>query len=525
MSRPRTRRQAEGRYPARANSPATLQEAPLAYNPAPPPVATPPSHLHFLDLFAGCGGFSLGFTAAGFKCVGGVEIDDFAHDTHVHMFPSPYADPVPRDIRDVDAAAFQPERLGQLPPPRLIIGGPPCQPFTRVGRAKLREVAKNAAAHIHDERVTFYEHYLRFVDQLRPLAFVMENVPDLCRFAGRNIAEEVAVTAEELGYEVRYTLLNAAWYGVPQMRERVFVIGLRKELGQLPLFPPRTHTLKVPRGYWTGRLSNGDIPVLPPHGHYATAAEEIINAAPALIASDAVSDLPRITEHMEHMQARKGARRFSNPLAYTCPPANHYQELMRSWPGLHAPTPPPDHVIRFTPRDYETFRRMKPGDQYPQGFQVALARLEEALRREEKASGSRPREGGQRYEDLKRTIVPPYDSEKFPNKWRKMDPNAPARTIPAHIGKDSYSHIHYDSSQARMISVREAARLQSFPDAFRFQGSMNHAFRQIGNSVPPLLAYAVATSVKRQLIAAGALSETKTQPLNGISALLAKEDS
>ena len=95
--------------------------------------------------------------------------------------------------------------------------------------------------------------------------------------------------------------------------------------------------------------------------------------------------------------------------------------------------------------------------------------------------------------------VPPYDVGKFPNKWRKMWRDQPARTLMAHLGKDSYSHIHYDSRQARTISVREAARLQSFPDGFSFCGTMNPAFRQIGNAVPPLLAKAVATQIMKTM--------------------------
>ena len=96
-------------------------------------------------------------------------------------------------------------------------------------------------------------------------------------------------------------------------------------------------------------------------------------------------------------------------------------------------------------------------------------------------------------------MVPPYDPAKFPNKWWKLDPVKPSRTLTAHMGKDTYSHIHYDSSQKRMVSVREAARLQSFPDGFRFAGEMNASFRQIGNAVPPLLGKAVAASLKNQL--------------------------
>ena len=95
--------------------------------------------------------------------------------------------------------------------------------------------------------------------------------------------------------------------------------------------------------------------------------------------------------------------------------------------------------------------------------------------------------------------MPPYDPGKFPNKWRKMEADEPARTLMAHLGKDGYSHIHYDSAQARTISVREAARLQSFPDGFRFEGTMNPAFRQIGNAVPPLLAKAIGVVVRDAL--------------------------
>src|SRR5207248_6367728 len=103
------------------------------------------------------------------------------------------------------------------------------------------------------------------------------------------------------------------------------------------------------------------------------------------------------------------------------------------------------------------------------------------------------------YERLRKEMVPPYDPGKFPNKWRKMEANYPSRTLMAHLGKDGYSHIHYDSTQARTISVREAARLQSFPDGFVFCGTMNPAFKQIGNAVPPLLATAIAESLIAQI--------------------------
>ena len=467
-------------------------------------------HPIVLDLFAGCGGLSLGFMAAGFQILDGVESSDIAHQTHIRNLKPLRGATAAVDIRDTTAA----ELIGAGPRPHVVVGGPPCQPFTRVGRAKLREVAGMVAAHVHDDRVTLYEHYLRIVAEVQPYAFVMENVPDLGRFAGRNIAEEIAVTAESLGYNVRYALLNAVWYGVPQMRERVIILGIHSDLAQLPLFPSKTHTIELPRGYITSRSrANGHF--LAPIDHYYGDVDEVLNPSPAITAQQALSDMPPITEHLDHMEARRG-RREGQEISFLHSPRNHYQALMRTWLD-HSGVPPRDHVIRYTPRDYGTFRLMKPGNQYPQALEIAKARFAVSLKRAERQLNRKIKPGTEAYKSLWASIVPPYDGAKFPNKWRKMEPDAPARTIPAHIGKDSYSHIHYDSKQARMISVREAARLQSFPDHFSFAGSMNDAFRQIGNSVPPLMAYAIARSLRCQLEAAGVVqpANLETQPIVG----------
>ena len=161
-----------------------------------------------------------------------------------------------------------------------------------------------------------------------------------------------------------------------------------------------------------------------------------------------------------------------------------------------------DHVIRYLPRDYELFARMNPGDQYPQAWRHAHDMFEERLSALREA-GQEIRSGSREYEAVRRDCVPPYDVGKFPNKWRKMWPDAPARTLMAHLGKDGYSHIHYDSRQARTISVREAARLQSSRMDSCFAGTMNPAFRQIGNAVPPLMAKALAGEMMRTLYTAG----------------------
>jgi DNA (cytosine-5)-methyltransferase 1 len=174
---------------------------------------------------------------------------------------------------------------------------------------------------------------------------------------------------------------------------------------------------------------------------------------------------------------------------------------MRSWKGFETDGSVDGHVIRLTSRDFPIFGRMPRGADYPIALEVAHALLEEKLE-SLKRRRMRPPVKSAAYRKLIKATVPPYDVSKFPNKWWKIDPDAPSRTLTAHIGKDTYSHIHYDGRQKRTISVREAARLQSFPDGFRFAGAMNAAFRQIGNAVPPLLALAVARELKTLLDAA-----------------------
>ncbi len=138
--------------------------------------------------------------------------------------------------------------------------------------------------------------------------------------------------------------------------------------------------------------------------------------------------------------------------------------------------------------------RMESGDRYPQALNLAESRFTEELGRLG-ASGSAPRAGTIEFDELRRLYVPPYPVDRFVDKWRKLDPDEPSWTIPAHLEKDGYSHIHYDKDQARTISIREAARLQSFPDSFRFIGNMGQCFRQVGNAVPPLLAWSIASHV------------------------------
>lgn len=472
-----------------------------------------------LDLFAGCGGISLGFQAAGFEIAAAVEFDPDAaasHGTNFHPGDPRHAQP--RDI-----TKLSPEKLaeeldlgGVASAVDIIVGGPPCQAFARVGRSKLREIDEHPEAFKHDPRARLYLEYLHYVEAFQPLALLMENVPDMLNHGGQNIAEETCEVLRDKGYVAKYTLLNASYFGVPQMRERMILLAYRKELDAEIRFPEPTHFMKLPPGY-TGsrqvalkllnRRSSSGAPV-----SYVDPPEADPMLPPAISAEEALKDLPPITLHLEG-KLTKGARRFDSLISYEQrAEQGSYGEIMRGWKGRENDTGLRDHVIRYLPRDWKLFARLNPGDQYPQAHAHAMRMFEEALEKHRRKTGSSLQTGSAEWEALRDSIVPPYDVGKFPNKWRKMEPDLPARTLMAHLGKDGYSHIHYDSKQARTISVREAARLQSFPDGFVFSGTMNPAFKQIGNAVPPLLSKAVATEMMATLRAALARRSSDTRP-------------
>jgi DNA (cytosine-5)-methyltransferase 1 len=471
--------------------------------------------LRVVDLFAGCGGMSLGFKRAGYELLGGIEHDANAARTYAINFfkdsPQEIRDrhSIPHDMTKLTPELFMQEVLGEKNPLNLvdvIIGGPPCQAFARVGRAKLREIMNHPEAYREDKRASLYVHYLEYVAFFQPLAVIIENVPDIMNFGGQNVAEEIATSLEEWGYRCRYTILNAAHYGVPQWRHRFYLIALLDGLGLDPSFPTPTHFIKLPAGY--GNLHS--VAVATTKGHLPQAASGRYIEPPAPIgalprpvtAKDALADLPAISTPLH----KTGVRKFNTLLKYRPGKLSEFARSMRTWPGFESKDGIYDHIVRSLPRDVPIFARMRPDDQYPEAYELALQIFDEELASYEKKTGTRPVEGSEEYNRLRARRVPPYDPnpQKFPNKWWKLVPDKPVRTLTAHIGKDTYSHIHYDGEQARVISVREAARLQSFPDGFQFLGPMNPAFKQIGNAVPPLQAYRLAVHIQHLLLKASA---------------------
>lgn len=454
-----------------------------------------------LDLFSGCGGLSLGFHSAGCDIVAAVEIDELAARSHaINFFKNQSQDVVEhhsssRDITEIDPdELIENLRLGSTEGSiDVIVGGPPCQAYARVGRAKLREIAEHPQAFKIDRRANLYLRYIDYIQRLKPLALLMENVPDILNYGGHNIVQEIVETLDTMGYEARYSLINAAHHGVPQMRDRVFMIAFHKSIGAKIRFPTATRHCLLPSGYGGTRAVALKFIDMLGGGAYVAPDTGSPELPLAVTAEEAIGDLPEITLHREG-KLKRGARRFTELSRYRrSNQISAFAREMRSWPGFQSAEGIYDHALRFLPRDTEIFEAMQEGDEYPAAHRVANRLFDEEARRQRITRDSAE------WKKLHRAMVPPYDPSKFPNRWCKLRKNWPARTLMAHIGKDTYSHIHYDSSQGRVITVREAARLQSFPDGFVFAGTMNPAFRQIGNAVPPIMARAIAKRMLQSL--------------------------
>lgn len=470
----------------------------------------------YMDLFAGCGGLSLGFLSAGFRPVASVEMDSHAAESHGTNFgrwtalgdhPSHH---LPRDVNAEDPASIF-NSMGIEGPVDdqvdVLVGGPPCQAFARVGRAKLREQAYRRSeatadeAFLVDGRVNLWQRYVHYIRMTKPVALLMENVPDILNHGGNNVAELVAKSLSDEGYEVAYTLLNASWYGVPQTRERMILVGYHRDTGIKPSFPMPTHHVVLPSGYEGTKNTARQVINLRGSDHHRFISDPDKSLPPTTTAKEAFADLPPIyaLDMFSRGELSRGAK---NPLekAYysTKVPSTPYSRLMREWSGFSADEFTTGHVIRYLPRDYKIFAEITEGWQYPQIHAYVESKIADWLTSRKRLGLSTDARTADVRDFVKHWRIP-YDPSKFPNKWWKLEADKPVRTLLAHLGKDSYSHIHFDSNQARTISIREAARLQSFPDGFVFKGSMNPALKQIGNAVPALFAYALAVAMRQNL--------------------------
>jgi|LSQX01.2.fsa_nt_gb DNA (cytosine-5)-methyltransferase 1 len=432
-----------------------------------------------IDLFSGCGGLALGFQKAGFEIAAGIDILPEAIKAisyNLHWRTGQKEVYICADITAMDPKEFI-NVLGDEG--CIVIGGPPCQAYSLAGRGKLRSLGDNRI-YTKDQRGLLYKDFIRFAIDLNARAVIMENVPEAINYGGENIPQHICEVLESKGYFSFWTILNAADFGVPQIRERVFVIAVKQNENITIDLPEPSHrnsdgsmTVYQKRFIGLKRFKNFKQPKSNKN------APDLWNTV-----GDAFSDLPVLFEN-ENASYRSLSLNVEIP--YRCGWQNDYQRMMRTWFGT-ATQSVSANAFRKCTRDFPIFARMKQGDNYIKAVEIAEKLFKDT------ADLYALKEGTVEYDNLRRKIVPPYETVNFDSRWKKLDDNKPSHTVTAHLSRDTYSHIH--PWEPRGISVREAARLQSFPDDFFFNCSMGDAFNLIGNAVPPLLAYSVALSVR-----------------------------
>ena len=435
-----------------------------------------------IDLFSGCGGLSLGFEKAGFEIAGGIELMPEACKTISYNQSWRYGkdeNHICGDITELGGDILK-DRFGKEG--CIVIGGPPCQAYSLAGRAKLKSLGEGRV-HTNDKRGFLYQDFLRFVYALDAKAVVMENVPESTDYGGKNIPAIVCDDLSQHGYDAFWTVLNSADYGVPQVRERIFVLAIKKNSKKKVSLPIPTHKSQNLLSVHQSKcfLFEGM--------EYYRLPEMNEKARKTWVTTgEALSDLPSL---FPSETSKYKLLQLNIVLPYKTASQNEFQDIMRSWYGEKTKMVS-GNAFHQNKRDYKIFARMKPGDNYLDASAIA----DELFKRE--LGLYRYEVGSEEYLKLKKSIVPPYDRNNFVEKWKRLDQDKPSHTLVAHTCNDTYSHIH--PWEPRGISVREAARIQSFPDDYVFNCTMGSAFKQIGNAVPPLLAYNIALKIKEAFV-------------------------
>lgn len=401
-----------------------------------------------IDLFAGAGGLSEGFIQAGFNPIAHIEMDKDACDTlrtrccyhylrshgQLDLYYSYlkgtitrdelYAS-VPSEVTDavlnikISDDTIKPifAKIKQLAGKRevdLIIGGPPCQAYSLLGRhdKKMED----------DPRTRLYLQYGKFLKEFQPKGFVFENVPGLLSAKKGEHFKNLKEYFGSLGYKVHYKMLDASDYGVLQIRKRLILVGWKTDNDL---------------GY----------PTLPIHK-----AQAVVN--------DILTDLPTLK-----------AGEVTNISQYQTP-TNDY--LIESG-------------IRTTDEPFVTQNITRPVNTNDAAIYAYAIKIWDKKHVRLK------------YTDLPTEYKTHKNERSFLDRYKVVDGNGLSHTLVAHMAKDGHYFIHPNIKYCRSISVREAARLQSFPDNFFFEGSRTAKYRQIGNAVPPLMAKTIASTISHML--------------------------
>lgn len=509
----------------------------------------PTTRYGVVDLFAGPGGLAEGFSSVRspsgsrvFDIRLSVEKDPAAHKTLLlRSFLRQFEMELPREYyeflsdpeREPDWASLYPHeyqralneaRLLELGTPSadreisqyirrirseygdrtILIGGPPCQAYSLVGRARNKGIAGYVPE--EDHRHFLYRAYINVLTQLKPAAFVMENVKGMLSSVvdGGQIFHKVMEDLRNCGYDLvaisprslfaddpapKDFIVHAEVFGVPQRRHRVIVVGIRRsleiDLSQRALDDQETET---PHGVSVAIVLKG-LPKLRSGLSRGEDTHELWNNE-LIRAASTCTKLPGLEPHLRmrfaevHMLAKQGrtprARQSSRyaKVSASCP------EMLRDWLT--------DDRLRGLP-NHETRGHM-PADLSRYLFASVFAEIHQRSPR----ATEYPRELAPKHRN--------WTSGKFADRFTVQTWNAPSSTITSHISKDGHYFIHPDPLQCRSLTVREAARLQTFPDNYLFRGNRTEQYVQVGNAVPPFLASILARRVLSLLSSADASS-------------------
>lgn len=434
----------------------------------------------FIDLFSGAGGFSCGFEKAGFDAIAGLDWEE------------PMVKTFQKNHENADGIQYDLSKEVLDLNSDLIIGSPPCQGFS---------VAKGGERELDDERNSRVYDYVRWIEEIRPKVFVMENVAGI-RSISDEFIEAVEDKFDELGYNIDSEVLNSAEFGVPQKRKRYFLLGVKKEIEDNPKLPRPTNET-------SDRIQtqlNGE-------------QKETLNTV-----GDALTGLPDVVEDLDQ----------EIDVSYDDKTDNDYLKFVMDAEKTV------NHVAKF-PRDDEmsilnnipegkVYRSNRFGDQYLGAWIVHRDKLNEEERKAIKFIGRHRTKRDFKIRDKTGPDYIPVD--KIPvnkevldnlveNGWMRRkedyhgidyayDINTKSGVRPKYkrLSRSGVSNtlttadfkprekVH--PTEDRGLSLREGARIQSFPDSFRFEGSYKDVATQLGNAVPPFLAYKIAKKIDEE---------------------------
>ena len=369
--------------------------------------------LKVIDLFAGCGGLSLGFKQSNYDICASIEIENaFCKTLQANADKKELI--LNFDITEEDKYI---DKLRHHIEKKIdgVIGGPPCQAYSIAGR-----INKNNKMH-EDPRNFLFESFNNILKEFRPKFFVFENVVGMlsAKPYGINVTDQIKKDFIKLGYSVsddfKDCIFDTSNYGVPQKRKRVIIFGYLKSKNN-------KSEEKVAKFYEEMRSRTTKIKTV----------------------KDAIEDLPKIfPKNISKKVSHVTNENFS------------------------------EHQPRFhNQRDIKIFKLLAQDIENGDKKYVSTKALKDVYK---KFTGK----------------------ESKVHKYHVLRWDKPSNTIPAHLYKDGLRHIHPDSSQARSITIREAARLMSFPDEYIMHGSMGDKYKMLGNAVPPVFARVIADTIKK----------------------------